>query len=166
MIGLSLHTSVSKPGGACESLQVKCKSDKFPIILASSWPAAPQINTAPLTTHHYAASISILPLAKTLCCAALPVSSHAAFLRSPLLGHWIRGWSMWGCCRPDRSIWARSLELWPFPFPLFTATSTAVCPTVTTHTQIHACTHRHKYQFTEEGSRGQASAGIRALWLS
>lgn len=89
--GLSLYTSVSKPGGACGSLQVKCKSDMIPIILASSWPAAPQINAEPLTTHHYAASISILPLAKTLFCSALPVPSHAAFLRSPLLVHRIRG---------------------------------------------------------------------------
>lgn len=47
--GLSLRTSVSKRGGGCGALPVQCKSDRFPIILASGGPAAPQINTAALT---------------------------------------------------------------------------------------------------------------------
>lgn len=119
-------------------------------------------NTAPITTHHYTASVSIPPLAKTVVfcstCAQPhsfpPLSSAGALNQRVKHVGVLQTWQVY--------LGSLSLGLWPFPFPLFTATSTAVCPTVTTHTH----THTHKYQFTEEGSRGQASAGTRALWLS
>lgn len=69
---------------------------------------------------------------------------------------------MWGCYRPDRSIWALSRAL---ALPISSLHGYFYC-CVSNRDGTRTCTHRHKYEFSEEGSWGEASAGIRALLLS
>lgn len=123
----------------------------------SCHPSLPPIFLYPLHHHHrttsagpFATSVSTLPLVTTIFLCLLP--SRAVFLSS-VLG-------------PDEAcvgvtdltgLSGLRLLFWPFPFVSWTPPPQLLCILLwhCTCTHTHTCT----YQFTKEGSWGQASKG-------